>query len=493
VLILAHRKELLEQTGEKISCPINYYSAAMGDKSPLTDSGITVASVQSLARVKELPKYDVIIIDECHLMPNDNDQGQYWSIINRNNGALLIGLTATPWRTQGGSLSWGNIVYSIGYDTLMAADFLTPLSNKLLKDVTPNLESVEIKLGEYVQNQISRIMEDEELVAASVRAILHYGQGRESCLIFTVSVNHAYLIAQAMLANVELFPGGIEVITGETLQDERDAMVDNFREGRIRFLINCEILLVGFDAPRVDAIFCLRPTKSKVLWEQMCGRGVRKFPGKLNCLLVDMAGNLREHGGLGTPFKEKKRGESPKESGRICPECEEYVEPVTARECSGCGFQFPEPEIRKVLHERTADMDNAPVYEPQKPSTYVVTDVSYKSKKSKNGNEMIVASYHCGYGKYGTIADFILPYHSNEWVQQKTVQFFKERGVKLNTPLTNYKMDELLFECEHLKKPCRIVVNHSEEFPKIIKYEWPVKQQPIEEYLDDDIPLFIEF
>lgn len=500
VLILAHRKELLEQTGEKIDLPagvLHFYSASMGTKE-LTDNGVTIAAIQSIARAPTLPEYGLILIDECHLVPNDEDksEGQYWSLLARCPGAMIVGLTATPWRLKAGKLSWGDVIYEVGYTPLMAAGYLSPLSNKLLKDVTPNLESVEIKLGEYVQSQISYIMEDPELLAASVRAIIHYSQGRKSCLVFTVSVNHAFLVAQALMSiDPPIRTGRVEVVTGETPQWERDLLIDAFRQGEIRYLINCELLLVGFDAPRVDGIFCLRPTKSKVLWEQMCGRGVRIAEGKINCILVDMAGNLKEHGGLGTPYRERSRKEATPIYGKICPECEEYVKPVTARACSECSYEFPEPETPKVNHNRTADMNSAPVYGgvPAAPVVYDVSGITYKEKKSKNGNPMIVVSYGCDYGKYGSIAEFLLPYHSSDFVVGKVRQFFKERGVRLATTMP--PMDELLTIAEtELKRPIRITIDHSGEHPRITKYEWEAtKVLAPEEYLDDDIPLFLGY
>jgi len=484
VLVLAHRKELLEQTAGKINVPnLHFYSASIGEKS-LTDNGVTIAGIQSIARAKELPSYGLVIVDECHLLPNNKDDSetQYWSLLRRLGNPPMVGLTATPWRTQGGKLSWGEIVYSIGYEPLMQANYLAPLSNKLLLDVTPNLEKVSIKLGDYVQSQLAAIMEDGELLLASIAAILKYSAGRKSCLIFTVSVNHAYLLLRAMLDS-NLFAGHrIEMITGETPQWERDLLVEAFRAGEIRFLINCEILLVGFDAPRIDAIFCLRPTKSKVLWEQMLGRGVRMHPDKLNCLLVDMTGNLQDHGGLGTPHNEKAKREASEPFGKICPECEEYVSPPTARQCSDCGYEWPEPEPPKVKHNLTPNMEGSPVYSAA-PVWYDVDDVTYKAKKSKNGNEMIVVQYHCNYGKYGTIADFLLPYHANDFVRGKVVSFFAKRGITL--PAT-YTMDELLFSAEQLKKPARIQVDHSGEFPKVIGYVWETVKQ-----LDDEIPLFL--
>lgn len=482
VLILAHRKELIEQTGGKISgMPVGYYSASLGKKE--LHQGVTLANIQSMARVTDLPPYDVVLIDECHMVPPKD--GIYWNLLNRIGKPKIAGFSATPYRLKGGKLGWGDTVYEIGYKPLFDAGYLCPVSNKLLLDVTPNLASVPVALGEYKQEEIAAIMEDPALLTASIAAIRAFSVGRNSCLIFTVSVNHAYLVRNTLAAN------GIEadIITGETPQTERDDIIERFRAGSIRFLINCEVLLVGFDAPCVDAIFCLRPTKSKGLWEQMCGRGVREYKGKVNCLLIDMAGNLSEHGGLGTPHNEKNKATESQYKGKICPECEEYVQPMAARVCNDCGYNFPEPETPKVKHNYKPDMTSSAVYEEEAPQWYEVSHVSYKQKKSKKGDEMIVIEYHCDYGKYGTVCDWILPYHEKDFPRAKAESIFKAAGNELGSPIETYSLDDLMWHAGQLKCPKRVNVVMKENFPTIIGRQYEKNQSNLsaEELLQDEI------
>lgn len=299
VLVLAHRKELLEQTSTKIEVPHGIYGASLGEKD--LEQLITVAQIQSIYR-QELEPLDVIIVDECHMLPNSRDLGQYWSLINKHPQAFLVGLSATPYRMKGGVLDWGNEVYKIGYEPLLQAGYLSPLSNKLCG--TPDLSKVEIRAGEYVENQLALVMEDPALIDAACRAIIAYSDNRHSCLIFCVSIAHANLITHTL--NNSGIPA--HLITGETNQGERENIIEQFKAeyGEVRYIVNVNVLTVGFDAPNVDMIVCLRPTKSKALWEQMMGRGVRKADGKKNCLLIDMAGNLDEHGPLGSPFRESE-------------------------------------------------------------------------------------------------------------------------------------------------------------------------------------------
>lgn len=458
VLLLANRKELLEQTGSKINVPIGYYSASIGEK--VIDQQITVAGIQSIYN-KDIDPLDIIIVDECNALDNTGIHGQYWTLINKHPQAKLVGLSATPYRLKGGKLGWGEEVYKIGYHTLLEQGYLAPISNKLLKNVTPNLEKVEIKLGEYVQSQLEHVMEDPELIRAAVEAIIDYSHNRHSCLIFCVSVKHGELIAEALKSS------GIEgaiMIDGATAMHKRESAITQFKEefGNIRYLINCELFLIGFDAPNVDMIVCLRPTKSKALWEQMMGRGVRVSEGKANCLLVDMAGNLQEHGPIGSPFFERSKKEAPLQIGKICPECEEFVKPA-ARECPDCGYIFPEPEAPKVSHNYEADTSSSPIWRGDI-QAHDVERVTCKLHMSKKGNQTIRFDYHCSFGKYGSISAWMV-----KWRIEK---LFKEFGYVIGAPIDTYSWDDLLWHCSQLKTPSRIVVDHKKDFPEIIRYEF---------------------
>ena len=466
VLVLAHRKELLQQTSNKIAVPHGIYGASLGEKNL---QPITVAQIQSIYST-DIEPLDVIIVDECHMLPNSKDLGQYWQLINKHPQAFLVGLSATPYRLKGGCLDWGTEVYRVGYQPLLDAGYLAPLSNKLCD--MPDLSGVEIRAGEYVESQLASVMEDPALIEAACKAIIAYSERRHSCLIFCVSVAHANLITHVL--NNTGVPA--HLITGETNQGEREDIIEQFKAefGEVRYIVNVNVLSVGFDAPNVDMIVCLRPTKSKALWEQMIGRGVRIAEGKTNCLLIDMAGNLEEHGPLGSPFKEKPKGET-KPNGKICPECEEYVK-TGCRECPDCGYQFPEPERPKVAHEYVANDSSRTVY--NEVITYDVWWVKYKHHLSKKGNNTLMVSYGCDHGKYQNVA---------QWIMMDRLQkFYRERGNEIGNP-AEYSWDDLLFHAEQLKQPVKITVDHSKDFPRIIRYEWPTVEMAIEEYLKDEI------
>lgn len=461
VAIIAHRKELLVQNGGKLTIPHGYCSAQLGDKD-LT-SQVIVGGIQSIYN-KQFQPFDIIICDECHRIPNSDD-GQYWRFIKASPNAKLIGLTATPYRLKGGKLEWGEIVYSVDYETLRKQGYLATITNKVKASL--DLSSVKISAGDYHLDELSHYMQDPKLIESAIKNILAHD--RKSVIIFCVSVAHATLLTRAMIEN------GLDVslISGDTPQERRDSILNDFRSGKLHYLVNCEILLEGFDAPCIDMIVCLRPTKSKGLWEQMLGRGVRLHESKENCLLIDMAGNLAEHGILGSPFIGKSDREAPKSKGKICPICETFCK-TNDSQCPDCAFQFPPPEISKANHEHDADTGD---YSPTPPESYMVTNVTYSEHINKKKNtRSIKITYHCPEAKYGAINEWIAPWSESDWARNKAWQFFKERGKVIYVDKQNdirfYDATTLLFYCASLKKPREITVDYNEKYPRVTGYKW---------------------
>jgi hypothetical protein len=142
-----------------------------------------------------------------------------------------------------------------------------------------------------------------------------------------------------------------------------------------------------------------------------------------------------------------------------------------ARVCPCCGYEFPESELAKVNHSGNADSTSATVYEGDV-ATYEVSEVTYKQHKSRAGNETLMVQYHCGHGKYGTIAEWYSPKHTSDWARSKCAKMFKERGNELGAAIETYSWDDLLWHASQLKKPTRITVDHGQEFPRIIRFEW---------------------
>lgn len=194
---------------------------------------------------------------------------------------------------------------------------------------------------------------------AACDEIVARAEDRRSWLMFCAGVEHAQSVETALRAR------GISVacVTGQTPRAERDRMIRDFRDGRLRALTNANVLTTGFDAPRLDMIAMLRPTLSTSLYVQMLGRGTRLADGKQDCLVLDFAQNVRRHGPVDAVCvsggAKNSDGKVAVESvqAKECPNCETLVS-IRSYECLNCGHEWERPNTAK--HDATAEK-NAPV------------------------------------------------------------------------------------------------------------------------------------
>jgi DNA repair protein RadD len=485
VLVIADREELIKQCGEKLTIPFNYYGAAFNASD--NTGQITVGSIQSIYD-KDFPALDLIICDECQALPNDKTKGMYWEFINKHPQAKLLGLSGTPYRVSG-ELTWGRIVYSVKYPELLRLGFVAPITNKM-PEGTPDLSNVEVtNLGDYSDEELEAVMTDPKLLTSAINAIRKYSSGRNKNLIFCVSIKHCELLKDILSLNAII----AEMVTGKTPKEERRKILDDFKNGTLKHLITCELLLRGYDNTGIDMVTCLRPSKSKGLWEQLLGRMVRLHPNKTNALLVDLSGNLSELGGLGSPHRKKGTREATQAPGKLCPICEDYCLPITTRECSTCGYAFPELPAPLVSHNHNPDTTSKTIYTGEI-ETYEVRGVAYKEHKSKKtGSVSLRIDYYADGTKYGSISKYLQPHHDKDFVRGKAWQFFKDGGHALSSPIESYSFEDLLWHCNQLKKPSKIVVDYGKPFPEIVRFIYDSVETPkqtMDELLDNDVILF---
>ncbi|HEV57526.1 MAG TPA: DEAD/DEAH box helicase [Phycisphaerales bacterium] len=330
VLILAHVKELLEQAVEKLHAMapdlwnrIGVYSAGL--KSRDTEQAIIVAGIQSVfRRAKELGRFDLVIIDEAHMVPPDGE-GMYRTFLADakaiNPNVRLIGLTATPFRMTTGTICapenlLNHICYEAGVRELIVQGYLCPLVAKgTRQDI--DTSGLHVRAGEFVPDEVEALMDQAARVEAACAEIVEQTRDRHSVLVFASGIQHARHVAE----NLAGMGGQVATVFGETPADERARTIAEFRAGRLKYLVNVGVLTHGFDAPNIDCVALLRPTNSPGLLCQCCGRGFRLHPGKSNCLILDFGGNVLRHG----PVDDLRIKDSAKGTGvapaKKCPEC----------------------------------------------------------------------------------------------------------------------------------------------------------------------------
>ena len=376
VLVIAHRKELLEQNAEKIEhmvgSPVGIYCAGLKRKD--TDNQIIVASIQSLFRNPEVVgRRDLIIVDEAHLI-SPEDETMYAKVFRAYPKAARIGLTATPYRLGDGPIAgrgrqFRKICYEIKPQALVKGGYLSPITTK--PTATVDTSSVTIRGGEFVPGELERAFDKPSLVDSACREMVSLTADRKSILVFCCGVDHA----ENVRAKLEELTGEVVgCVTGQTLPMERREMLHRFKSGTLRMMVNCEVLTTGFDSPRIDGLVLYRSTMSLSLFAQMVGRGFRIHPGKKDCLLLDYGGNRKRHGDPDSDeygYAQAKEAVTSEElaaeknsRGRICVNCEADIPPGELA-CLDCGFR---PEIGKrgaPNHSDTADIEELKDWEVQ--------------------------------------------------------------------------------------------------------------------------------
>ncbi|MGF1742388.1 DEAD/DEAH box helicase [Vibrio profundum] len=308
VLVLAHVKELVEQNHAKYEgygLQGGIYSAGLGRKE--TNKQVVFASVQSVARNLDDFKnqYSLLVIDECHRVPDAKDSS-YQKVIQHlkelNSGIKVLGLTATPYRlgmgwiyqyhTRGQVRSeeprfFRDCIFELPINYLLDENFLTPA--RMIDAPVLSYDFSQLKpanTGKFKQAELDMVIEQSQRATPQIIAqVLQYAQDRQGVMIFAATVRHA----QEILALLP--PEQSDIVIGDTITLERDAIIERFKTRQLKFLVNVSVLTTGFDAPHVDLIAILRPTESVSLYQQIVGRGLRLSPGKTECIVLDYAGN----------------------------------------------------------------------------------------------------------------------------------------------------------------------------------------------------------
>lgn len=295
VLVLAHRAELITQAAERFShvLPHDLVPAIHCASLKQKEFGkVTVASVQTIGKpdvLEKMPAPGLVIVDEAHRIPTSGD-GQYQRLLKtlgeRHRDMRVVGFTATPWRMDGGHIVGpGNplnyTAYQIEPAMLMDDGFL--VRPQWAKTLYP------IETGKARSRKGDFLNEDLRSAAAiqhkeRMQDLLTRTADRQNIIVFTIDRKHARMVAKDL-------PGSV-VIDGNTDQDTRDQRIQDFADGKYRYLINVDLFIEGFDLPKIDAVAVLRPTQSASRWIQMVGRGLRTAEGKSDCLVLDYGGNL---------------------------------------------------------------------------------------------------------------------------------------------------------------------------------------------------------
>jgi len=288
VLFIAHRRELLDQTAEKLKqhLPGLAISIDQGERRADPAAQVVIASIQSLIKRREAYRpelFSVIICDECHraLAPSWVEVIEHFND-ERGGDALLLGMTATPRRTDGRSALdlFDLVAYEIAKPELQDLGYLVPIQ---YWGVTASLSLDQVKrsAGDFQVGALSAVMDTPPVRALTLRAWEDKAKGRKT-LVFCASVRHAHRLAADFASRGHR----AEVLDGRTRN--REEILDSFRRGDVELLLNYGVLTEGFDDPSILCVLLARPTTSPLVYNQCLGRGLRPAPNKTHCTVIDI-------------------------------------------------------------------------------------------------------------------------------------------------------------------------------------------------------------
>ena len=291
-IVLAHRKELIEQAAKTIhrlagvTCDIEM-AERWADDGMFARSPVVAASKDTLRR-RRLKRFNpaefgCLIIDECHhaTAATYQDQIDHFCV---NPSCGLLGVTATPDRAD--EIALGNVFQDVALDYQMRDaiedGWLVRVRVRPIDVRNIDISSVHTQNGDLSESELASAIDRDRPVQEMVQPMLRIAQGRT--LVFCVTVAHAQHVAEVI--NHEQ-PNSARVVHGKTPDDERSAIFRDFGAGKFRFLVNVGIATEGWDDPATDGkgvryIAMMRATKSRSLFAQMCGRGTRPLPGTVD-------------------------------------------------------------------------------------------------------------------------------------------------------------------------------------------------------------------
>jgi len=178
-------------------------------------------------------------------------------------------------------------------------------------------------------------------------------------------------------------------------------VLKEFRAGRLKYLVNVNVLTTGFDAPNIDCVPLLRPTMSPGLYYQMVGRGFRLCDGKENCLVLDFGGNVLRHGPVDAiRIREPGSNGNGQSPAKECPQCRSVIA-VGYSVCPDCGYEFPKRE--QVSHDAsasTAVVLSGEVTVETYPVQEVVYGVHVKRNAPRDAPRSMRVEYRIGFNRW---------------------------------------------------------------------------------------------
>ena len=326
VLIIAHRKELIDQAaekyeahdGEKPGIEMGTRSESRSGHSMYDRSKVLVTSIQTLNSGKRCKKcqgaicescigglrrrmqdfdpmdFGLLIYDEAHHAVSNSGRRAI-EYFRKNPNIKELYVTATPNRVD--QIGMHNVVdrcvFNMGIKPAVDEGWLVPIQQSFINVQGLDFYKVDLPRGDFAQGQLAEVMgggqeteneelikQQEEMLHAIASPTIREANGR-SVLVFAVNLAQAERLTEIFRRHDGVTS---EFVHGGTPGEIRDEIFNDFKKGRTQILVNVGIATEGFDAPNCEVVAMARPTKSLSLYIQCIGRGTRTLPGVLDGL-----------------------------------------------------------------------------------------------------------------------------------------------------------------------------------------------------------------
>jgi len=519
VLILAHVKELVEQNYDKYKSyglEAGIFSASLGKKE--TNQKAIFGSIQSIARADEsfFHNFSLVIIDECHRVA-DEGSTQYQDVIkklqDRNPKICILGLTATPYRLGMGWIYeyshqneiksdqkrfFKQCVYELPLNYMIKNKFLTPPVKIDIPVTCYDFSELKMKNDHYSSRDVEEIIKNQNrltpLIIKNIIDITEKFQ-RKGVMIFSSTVKHAEEIMNHLPSKEA------QIVLGDTSMADRDKIVQDFKGGKFKYLVNVSVLTTGFDAPHVDVIAILRPTESNSLYQQIIGRGLRLYPGKKDCFILDYTGV--GHDIYKPEIADKRPNKDTVPVQVLCPACgffndfwgyidsEGEVLEHFGRTCRGaiqnnktleikkCGFRFrfkichscgSENDIsarecekcKAVLIDADAKLKQAKL--SKNAHVMIPEKTTFSERRDKNGNLYLEIRYYDYDAQYFSEAHF---FNNAASIKKFHINFLRSHLRRPEISIEINSVDDVLHHQNNFRIPAYVIARKQDKYWKI--------------------------
>ena len=313
LLVLQPSKELLEQNykkyltlcGDDLQVQAGIYSASFGRRDINKITYATIGSIKNFGKLFQQLGFKKMLIDEAHLYPRESDS-MIGTFLSESGITHVLGITATPIKLQQNTDIEGNrfsklvmltsrskkgnffkeIIHVGQVQEMVAMGFWSPLRYSAA-GFDGSMLVFNTSKSEYTDESVQRAFNANN-IHEQIKQQLNENSDRHHILVFVPSVREAIDLSRQYPDSAAIY--------GDMPKPERDRAIDDFRNGKTRVIFNVRVLSTGFDYTGIDCIIFGISTASIALYYQIVGRGTRIDPGKKDCLIIDLAGNVDRFG-----------------------------------------------------------------------------------------------------------------------------------------------------------------------------------------------------